>query len=102
MPLDDPLWTLASAIPSIGANFSAVSEVARSADDVATLGLVPLVNVFDSLDWDSLIPSSTGSSLDPIREAAPSVASAAHAVRASAKRLDSIDTVGLLRRLSSR
>ncbi|WP_427129478.1 DUF4012 domain-containing protein [Pseudarthrobacter sp. S9] len=91
----DPLWTLASAIPVLGANFSAVSEVARSADDVATLGLAPLVKVFDSLNWDSLLPSSVGSSLQPIQEAAPSVASAAHAVRVSAERLESIDAGGL-------
>ena len=55
---DDPLWTLASAMPMLGANFSAVTEVARSADDVSTLGVAPLVKVFDSLNWDRLLPSS--------------------------------------------
>lgn len=45
----DPLWTLASAIPGLGANFSAAAEVARSADDVAALGV--------ALSWQSLIPS---------------------------------------------
>src|SRR5688500_12150789 len=33
----DPLWTLASAVPGLGNNFSAIAEVAQSADDVATL-----------------------------------------------------------------
>ncbi|WP_427006375.1 DUF4012 domain-containing protein [Pseudarthrobacter sp. H2] len=91
----DPLWTLASAVPVLGANFSAIAEVARSADDVAALGVAPLVRVFDSLNWDSLLPSSTGTDLDPIQKASPSVSAAAHAVRASAERLDRIDANSL-------
>lgn len=92
----DPLWTLASAVPGIGANFSAVAEVARSADDVANLGLAPIVKVYSNLDWDSVIPSSTGTNLEPLKSAAPSVTSAAHAVRASAERLGNIETSTLL------
>ena len=60
------------------------------------LGVDPLVNVFDSLNWDSLLPSSTGTNLEPLRQASPSVSSAAHAVRASAERLNGIDASGLL------
>lgn len=92
----DPLWTLASAAPWVGANFSAVSEVARSADDVATLGIAPLVKVFDSLDWDRLTPSSSETDLRPLQDAAPSVSAAAHAVRVSAARLGEIDAEQLL------
>jgi hypothetical protein len=92
----DPLWTLASAVPALGPNFSAVAEVARTADDVSTLGVAPLVNVFGTLNWDSLMPSSTGTNLEPIQSASPSVVSAAHAVRASAERLNGIDVNGLL------
>lgn len=92
----DPLWTLASAAPVIGANFSAVTEVARSADDVATLGIAPLVKVFDSLDWDRLAPSRAETDLKPLQDAAPSVSAAAHAVRVSAARLGEIDTKQLL------
>lgn len=92
----DPLWTLASATPGIGANFSAVAEVARSADDVSTLGVAPLVKVFESLNWDSLLPGSGGGTdLEPIRKASPSVSAAAHAVRASAERLGKIDAGSL-------
>lgn len=92
----DPLWTLASALPALGANFSTVAEVARTADDVSTLGVAPLVNVFGTLNWDSLMPSGTRTNLEPIQTASPSVVSAAHAVRASAERLDGIDVNGLL------
>jgi hypothetical protein len=93
---DDPLWTLASIIPGLGTNFSAVAEVARSADDVAEIGLAPLVKVFSSLDWDSLLPNSTGTDLEPLAAASPRVESAAHAVRLSAERLDRIDASNLL------
>ncbi|WP_240617749.1 DUF4012 domain-containing protein [Pseudarthrobacter sp. AG30] len=93
---EDPLWTLASGIPWVGPNLGAVSEVARSADDVATLGLSPLVSVYDSLNWESLIPSGSGANLEPIKAAAPSVSSSAYAVRASWERLDAIQAENLL------
>lgn len=93
---EDPLWTLASAVPVLGANFSAVAEVARSADDVSNLGVAPLIDVFESLNWDSLMPTRTGTDLAPIQKASPSVMSAAHAVRASADRLERIDENSLL------
>ncbi|TDL37397.1 DUF4012 domain-containing protein [Arthrobacter nitrophenolicus] len=93
---EDPLWTLAAGLPWIGVNFSAVSEMTRSADDVAALGLKPLVNVYESLNWDVLLPTSSGSNLEPIRSAAPTVVSAAHAVRASSERLQGIDRRQLL------
>ena len=91
----DPLWTLATSTPWVGANFGAISEVARSADDVSTLGVGPLVEVYDSLGWSSLLPSSTGTNLAPIQDASPNVATAAHAVRASAERLYRIDASNL-------
>lgn len=93
---EDPLWTLASGLPGIGPNLSAISEVARAADDVATFGLTPLVNAYRSLNWDSLLPSGTGSDLGPLKAAAPSVVSSAYAVRASSERLQGIDTTQLL------
>jgi hypothetical protein len=96
----DPLWTLASTVPGAGPNFSAVAEVARSADDVASLGLEPLVKVYSSLDWDSLLPNSAGTNLEPLQAASPSVSSAAHAVRLSADRLHQIDVSRLLPQVS--
>ncbi|WP_240793723.1 MULTISPECIES: DUF4012 domain-containing protein [unclassified Arthrobacter] len=92
---EDPVWALASTLPGIGSNFAVVAEVARSADDVANLGLAPLAKVFDSLDWNALVPSGTTTDLGPLVTASPSVTSAAHAVRASSERLDEIDPSGL-------
>lgn len=92
----DPVWALASSVPGIGGNLTAIAEVARSADDVATLALTPLVKVFDSLDWESLLPSASGANLEPLKAASPSVSSAAKAVRLSADRLAQIDESALL------
>ncbi|MCY1673805.1 DUF4012 domain-containing protein [Pseudarthrobacter sp. SL88] len=93
---DNPIWTLASTLPGAGQNFSAVSEVARAADDVATLGLGPLVRVFSVLDWKSLLPGPDGSDLKPLKAAAPFVTSSSQAVRLSADRLDQIDDSKLI------
>lgn len=97
---DDPVWTVASALPWIGTNFGAVSEIVRTADDVATFGVGPLVGVVDSLRWSSLLPSSAGTDLTSIQKASPKVAAAAHAVRVSANRLDAIDPTHLLPQVS--
>lgn len=94
--VEDPVWMLASGLPWIGSNLSAVTEVARSADDVTRLGLTPLVDVYQSLDWNNLLPSDLGANLDPLKKAAPRVASSAYAVQASSKRLEAIDTSQLL------
>lgn len=98
---EDPLWTLASTVPGIGHNFAAVSEIAQSADDVANLGLAPLVRVYGSLDWNALVPSGKGTNLHTLVAASPSVTSAAHAVRASSERLDEIDASSLWPQLAT-
>lgn len=87
----DPLWEAASGLPWAGPNFSTVTEVARSADEITRLGLLPLINVLASLDWDTLVPRESGTDLEPMKAAAPSVAAAADAVRASSDRLAAID-----------
>ncbi|PNI07371.1 hypothetical protein CXX84_17405 [Arthrobacter sp. AFG7.2] len=92
----DPVWVMTSVVPGIGPNLSAVGEVARSADDVATLALAPLADVAQSLEWDKLLPSSSGTNVAALAAASPSVTSAAHAVQASADRLHRIDESTLL------
>jgi len=65
-----------------------------------TLGAAPLVKVYDSVNWDKLMPGGSGADLEPIQKAAPTVASAAHAVRSSADRLNGIDASSLLPQIS--
>ncbi len=92
----DPLWKAAAALPWLGSNFGAASEVATSADDVARLGAVPLVDAFQSIDWKALTPSANGMDLAPLKAAAPKVQAAARTISESAQRLRNIDTGGLL------
>ncbi|WP_308215246.1 DUF4012 domain-containing protein [Pseudarthrobacter sulfonivorans] len=98
---DDPLWTLAAGLPGLGSNFSAVAEVARSADDVAALGLEPLAKVYGSLNWETLLPGSSGTDLEPLKAASPSISGAANAVRLSADRLGQVDATKLLSQVAN-
>ncbi|WP_347559597.1 DUF4012 domain-containing protein [Arthrobacter sp. S39] len=96
----DPLWTLAGAMPWLGANFKAASEVATSADDVARLGATPLVSVFQDLDWNALAPGGESVDLQPLIDAKPKLVAAAQAVVQSSERLNSIDATTLLPQVS--
>lgn len=92
----DPLWRLASALPWLGGNFQAATEVATSADDVARLAAAPLVSALQSLDWKTIAPSGDGVSVEPLAEASPAIVSAANAVQQSTDRLNNIDSSKLL------
>lgn len=97
---DDPVWKAAAVLPWLGPNLQAVSEASISADDVARLGAAPLVGTFQSLDWKSLAPTADGMNLAALQSAAPQVQAAAHAVRESTRRLNSIETNNLLPQVS--
>lgn len=92
---DNPAWTLGASLPFIGPNLAAVSEVARTADDVARLAVSPLVEVYGGLDWQTVSPSNLSLHLEPLQAAAPTLKSSAYAVSASAERLHNIDKGGL-------
>lgn len=95
-----PLWAAAGIVPWLGPNFQAAGEITASVDDVVRLGAAPLVTEFHSLDWNLVAPKSTGVDLAPLQAAEPKIASAAHAVRASAQRINSIDTSDLVPQIS--
>jgi hypothetical protein len=97
----DPLWTMASALPWVGPNLEAVSAVATSADDVAQLGVEPVVSVVNVVDWDALTPNDQGLNLDPLVAAKPKLVAAAGAVRRSSDKLNDIDTGILLPQIST-
>lgn len=96
----DPLWRLATALPWVGTNLRAATEVATTADDVATLGAAPLVGVLESLDWKSLTPSEGGIDLGPLASASPAIESASNAVQQSSERLNTIESANLLPQIS--
>lgn len=91
-----PAWKAASAIPFLGANFGAVTEVAVSADDVMTMAVAPLLETYSSLNWGDLSPKEGRVELAPLIEAAPNITAAANALRLSHERLSSIDVSRLL------
>lgn len=97
----DPLWTFAGALPGLGANFQATAEVAMSADDIARLGAAPLVDVFEAIDWKTLMPKGKGLQLEPLAAAQSKLASAANAVRQSSERLDAIQVNSLMPQIAS-
>jgi hypothetical protein len=92
---------MAGAMPWFGANFQATSEIATSADDVARLGAAPLVGIFKTLDWKSLLPTGQGLDLKPLAAAQPKLASAAQAVRQSSDRLNGINADTLMPQIST-
>lgn len=96
----DPLWILAGALPWIGSNFQAASEVSTTADDVARLGAAPLVSVLQSLDWNDLTPQEGGINVEPLSTASPALLAAANAVEQSSERLSSINSSALLPQIS--
>ncbi|MFC7850190.1 DUF4012 domain-containing protein [Arthrobacter sp. NPDC057388] len=97
----DPLWTIAGATPVAGVNFRAATEIAMSADDIATLAAAPLVDVYDTVDWKSLKPTGQGIQLKPLAEAQPKLSSAANAVRQSSDRLNVINAEALVPQIAA-
>lgn len=92
----DPLWKAASAIPQLGANFSAVTAVVLSGDDIVQGAVTPLVSAFGSSEWEDLAPAAGKIDTAALREAAPTLATAAKTVQLSHDRLAAIDHSGLL------
>ncbi|MBG6184963.1 hypothetical protein IWX65_002941 [Arthrobacter sp. CAN_A214] len=92
----DPLWKAAGLLPFIGASFSAVSEVTVSADDVINRAVAPMFDKVETLDWDALTPVDGRVDVEPLRELAPTLASAANTIQLSHNRLEGIDRSRLL------
>lgn len=93
---NDPLWKVASAVPVVGRNFSAVTAVSESADDVVHRAVAPIITAFGSAAWDDLAPDA--GKVDPtvLGDAAPTLVAAAKTVQLSYDRLAGIDQAGLL------
>ena len=72
----DPIWLGFGLLPWLGPNFSAVSEVAEIADDVASDALLPVLEAADALDLASLGLSGGAIDLTPFAQIEPSRAGA--------------------------
>lgn len=91
-----PLWAAASILPIVGSNFRAVTEVAVSADDVVSGAVGPVLQEYDSLDWEALSPSEGRIDVTQLQKAAPGLVSAENVVNLSHERLVSIDLSSLM------
>lgn len=91
-----PIWKLASLVPLAGPNFSAVREVAVSADDLATKAASPLLKAYASLDLRGLSPEDGRIDIAQLQDVAPSIVAATDTVRLSHERMASVDLSKLL------
>lgn len=92
----DPVWKAAGSVPGIGRNFSVVSELVLSADDVVEGAAQPLLPVYDTLDWKALKPVQGKFDLEALAESSPSIVAAANTVDLTYERLSAIEDAGLL------
>jgi hypothetical protein len=97
----DPLWKAAGLIPFIGPNFSAVSEVTVSADDVVSRAVAPMVDTLAALDWNSLTPVDGRIDTAPLADLSPTLSAAATTVELSYDRLEGIDRSELLPQIAA-
>lgn len=96
----DPVWTAARALPWLGPNFLAASEVATSADDLAHYAAEPLVQALQLIDSKPIAPANGVVETAPLQAARPNLASASYAVGQTTDRLNGIDADNLLPQLA--
>lgn len=94
-----PLWQSATVIPFIGPNFSAVREVAMSSEEITTGAVMPLVENYDALNWQTVSPQNGRIDTAKLQGASPYISAAASTVRLSHQRLASIDRTNLVRQI---
>jgi hypothetical protein len=89
---NDPLWKAAAAVPWIGPNFSAVSELALSAGDVVEGTAKPLLRVFRTIEYENLTPVGGKFDVAPLAVASPTIVAAANTVELTHSRLADLDS----------
>ncbi|MDQ0647746.1 hypothetical protein QFZ53_001942 [Microbacterium natoriense] len=92
----DPIWQAYGVVPWIGPSFTAVSEVAAIADEVATDAVGPVLSAAGDIDLSSLGFSNGTIDLAPFAAIEPSLADAASTLReaeSSARQIDADATL---------
>lgn len=87
----DPLFRLASTLPWVGPNLDAISEIARTSDELAATVMPDLVNVADRLDPADFAPRNGVVDISGLRQVAADLQSTTVRVDAARVRLASID-----------
>lgn len=99
--VSDPLWKAAKAMPYLGDNFSAVTELVLSTDDVLNRAAGPLLSTSQSFDWTDLTPAHGRFDTKSLAAASPSIVSAANTIDLTHARLADIDKTYLIPSVSA-
>ena len=89
--VSDPVWRAAGFVPVVGANFSTVTELARTLSDVTHGAVVPLADASSSISLSAVKPAHGVLDLQSISSARPAVG------RASAVLNDAYKKVAMIR-----
>ena len=90
----DPIWSAGEAIPGLGANLTAVRELAAVADEVSQKSIGPLTRLAASIKLNSFKPVNGSIDLTPLVKAQPRIATANAALVAGKRQADLIDISG--------
>ncbi len=97
---DDPLWSLAEHVPSLGRNLLVMRQVTEAIDD-AVVALSPLVDVAGELDPTALAPEDGRIPLERVVAAGAAITSARADLEALVPRVGAIDTQGVVSQLAA-
>ncbi|MFT4260677.1 DUF4012 domain-containing protein [Microbacterium sp.] len=92
----DPVWQAFGVVPWIGPNFTAMSEVAALADDIAQEAVTPVLDAAGGIDLSSLGFAGGAIDLAPFAEIEPPLASAAAALQKADRSARQIDADAVL------
>jgi hypothetical protein len=88
----DPIWRAFEVVPVLGANLTAVRELAAVVDDVSRNAMSPLIKLAGAIELSDLKPVDGAIDLQPLLGARPQVAAARSALAASLMHVKAIDT----------
>ncbi|MGO4784651.1 DUF4012 domain-containing protein [Cryobacterium sp. W22_MBD10_FK3] len=88
----DPVWRALEFVPVLGANLTAVRELAAVVDDVSRNSITPLVVLADTIELADFKPVGGSIDLEPLVQARPRVALVNEALAKSMQALQAIQT----------
>ncbi|MDH6235799.1 DUF4012 domain-containing protein [Cryobacterium sp. CG_9.6] len=92
----DPVWRMGESLPLLGANLTAVRQLADTARLLSTEAIGPLIAVAGTMNLAALAPQDGAITLQPIVDAQPAFAAATTSVLAAHDQLSLIDGTRLL------
>jgi hypothetical protein len=98
---DDPIWRTGELLPAIGANLTAVRELASATDDIVLDVATPLIEVAGNVDPASLAPKDGAINIQPLIDAIPAVHHANGGLKRAIVAVDQIDTDKTIAQISA-